>query len=272
VPTHYHDDHVAGINLLRDVTGAEAWIPENVEPVLREPHRFDLPCLWYDPVPANRVLPLETPVRWHEYELTLYALPGHTLYAVAIEFEVDGRRVLATGDQQSSTPELVLNYQYRNRFRIDDYVASAELYARLRPDLLISGHWLPQEVDDDLLRRLRDDGARVAALHRSLLPLEDVELGAEGFAARIEPYRAEVRAGETLELAVSVVAAPAVVELVVPAGWVVEPLRAELHEPGAVLFTVIAGPSPATRARVAADVTVAGRRFGQQAEALVDVT
>lgn len=272
LPTHYHDDHVAGINLLRDVTGAAAWIPENVEPVLREPHRYDLPCLWYDAVPADRVLPLETPFRWHEHELTLHALPGHTLYAVAIAFEVDGRRVLATGDQQSAAPELVLNYQYRNRFRIDDYVASAELYSRLRPDLLISGHWPPQEVDDELLTRLREDGARVAELHRSLLPLDDADLGAEGFAARIEPYRAEVRAGGTLELAVSVIAAPAVIELLVPAGWAVEPARAELSEPGSALFRVIAGRGTATRARVAADVTIAGRRFGQQAEALVDVT
>jgi len=271
VPTHYHDDHVAGINLLRDVTGAEAWIAENFAPVLREPHRFDLPCLWYDAVPADRVLPLEQPFRWREYELTPYPLPGHTLYAVAIGFEVDGRRVLATGDQQGSAPELVLNYQYRNRFRIDDYVASAELYARLRPDLLIGGHWAPQEVDDELLQRLRDDGARVAELHRSLLPLEDADFGAEGFAARIEPYRSEVSAGEVFELAVSVAAGPAAVELVVPAGWTVEPARAELAQPGVARFRLTAGAGPAARVRVAADVTVDGRRFGQQAEALVDV-
>ena len=36
------------------------------------------------------------PVRWHEYELTVHPLPGHTLYAAAIEFEVDGKRVLVT--------------------------------------------------------------------------------------------------------------------------------------------------------------------------------
>src|SRR5436190_15172512 len=28
--THYHDDHVAGINLLRDVEGIQVWAPENV--------------------------------------------------------------------------------------------------------------------------------------------------------------------------------------------------------------------------------------------------
>src|SRR5204863_101479 len=84
-----HDDHVAGINLLRDATGAEAWIPENVAPVLAEPRRHDLPCLWYEPVRADRVLPLGMPVRWREHELTLHPLPGHTRYQAAVSFEVD---------------------------------------------------------------------------------------------------------------------------------------------------------------------------------------
>ena len=100
VTTHYHDDHVAGLNLLRDVEGTEVWSPANVAPILEEPRRYDLPCLWHEPIQVDRVLALEKMVQWHEYELTPYALPGHTLYAAAIAFEADGRRVLATGDQQ----------------------------------------------------------------------------------------------------------------------------------------------------------------------------
>ena len=271
VPTHYHDDHVAGINLLRDATGAEAWIPENVAPVLAEPRRHDLPCLWYEPVRADRVLPLGTPVRWREHELTLHPLPGHTRYQAAVSFEVDGRRVLATGDQQTAAPAVVLNYQYRNRFAFDDFVRSAELYASLQPDLIVSGHWAPQEVDEAFLERLRADGRRVADLHRALLPLDEVDFGADGFAAWIEPYRSEVAAGEAVELVVTVRDAPANVRLVVPAGWSAEPARAELAEPGAARFRVTPAPAPALRARVAADVTVRGLPYGQQAEALVDV-
>src|SRR6185437_9112687 len=56
VLTHYHDDHVAGANLLRDVTGAEVWTAEHVAPILEQPERYDLPCLWYDPVPVDRRL------------------------------------------------------------------------------------------------------------------------------------------------------------------------------------------------------------------------
>jgi glyoxylase-like metal-dependent hydrolase (beta-lactamase superfamily II) len=281
VPTHFHDDHVGGINLLREVEGAEVWAPENVAPILESPERYDLPCLWFDPIAVDRTLPLGTPFRWHEYELTLHALPGHTLYAVAISFEVDGKRVVAGGDQYATEGDKpVLNYFYRNRFRIDDYVASAALYRSLRPDIVVSGHWLPLEVTDEYLDRIEAEGKRLAELHRELLPLEDVDFGAEGFGARIAPYRSHVRAGETLDVEVEVrnpfdrddVAS---VLLVAPDGWHVEPQQREIalgaRGTGVATFVVRPAGQPVRRARIAADLTVGGARFGQQAEALVDV-
>lgn len=285
VPTHYHDDHVAGFNLLRHVEGADIWSPSHVTPVLEEPWRYDLPCLWYEPIRVDRSLPAATPVAWREYELTAYPLPGHSLYAAAILFEVDGRRVLATGDQQtfSMSPEQpdVLNYQYRNRFRYDDFTRSAELYRSLRPDILISGHHLVREVTDEYLERLLADGRRLAELHRELLPLEDVDFGAEGFGARIEPYRSTVRAGDTLELEI-IVRNPfdhpddARVRFVVPRGWSVVPgeetIRLPPHAEGKIRFRVWPdGAKPLSRVRIGADLTVGDVPFGQQAEALVNV-
>ena len=68
----------------------------------------------------------------------------------------------------------------------------------------------------------------------------------------------------------------ATVRLVVPAGWPAPgPQELELPplEQGVVRFSVdLTGVSPAARARVAADLTVGGTMFGQQAEALVDVS
>lgn len=285
IPTHYHDDHVAGFNLLRDVEGTAVWAAENMVPMLEDPDRFDLPCLWYDPIAVDRPLAFGRPIEWHEYTITVHPLPGHTLFAAAIEVEVDGRRIVATGDQQdgrwvvNERPEF-LNYQYRNGFRFDDFVDSAALYRRLRPDLMISGHWLPRPVTDDYLDQLLVAGRDLARLHRELLPLDLVDFGAGGFGARIEPYRSLVEPGATIEAEVIVRnpfgrADEAVVAIVAPSGWVAEPdcQRATIAARGEVRlpFRLRVGSTAVRRARVAADLTVGDIRFGQQAEALVTV-
>jgi len=285
IPTHYHDDHVAGFNLLREVEGTDVWSPENMTRIFREPRRFDLPCLWYDPVGVDREVAFGEILRWHEYELRLHELPGHTLYAAAIEFPVDGLKVLATGDQQGGRwtpdgPPEVLNYQYRNRFRIDDFVRSAQLYRELEPDLVISGHWAPREVTPAWLDEVERAGREVAWLHRELLPLEEVDFDAEGFGARIEPYQSEVEAGMPVDLEVEVRnpfgrQEAAEVTLVVPGGWALYPATARVvlgpHETARCSFRVVPAGPPRRRVRIAADLSVGERRFGQHAEALVTV-
>ncbi len=285
MPTHYHDDHVAGFNLLREVEGTQVWAPHNMVPMLEDPRRFDLPCLWYDPIAVDRRLPFGEPIRWHEYEITVHELPGHTLYAAAFEFEVDGIKVIASGDQQDGRwvagerPE-ILNYQYRNGFRFDDFERSARLYRRLKPDVMISGHWLPRPVTDDYLEALVEAGAELGRLHRELLPLEAVDFGASGFGARIEPYRSTVASGELVMLEVLVRnpfprAEDVCVRMALPSGWLADPaeriVQLGAHAEHRLTFHVQAGATPVRRARLAADLTVGGVPFGQQAEALVTV-
>ena len=285
IPTHYHDDHVAGFNLLREVEGTEIWVPDNFASVMEDPARHDLPCLWFDPIPVDRRLPMGGTVRWEEYDLEIHELPGHTMFAAAISFEVDGTRVVATGDQQDMAwgrhplPER-LNYVYPNRVSLGDFVKSAELYTRLDPELMISGHWPPRWIAPDYLEMLATRGAMLDDLHRSLLPLEEVDLGLEGFAARIEPYQAEVRSGEVLELEVWV-RNPfpdrdvAEVRLVLPDGWVADPVLRRLELDGrsdaTVRFALRPDGVAVRRARIAADLSIGRRRLGEHAEALVTV-
>ena len=285
IPTHYHDDHVAGFNLLREVEGTQVWSPENMTRIFREPRRFDLPCLWFDPIGVDREVAFGEPLRWHEYELRVHELPGHTLYAAAIEVEVDGLKVLATGDQQGGrwTPEgppEALNYQYRNRFRIDDFVRSAQLYRDLAPDLVISGHWAPRPVTPEWLDEMERGGLEVARIHRELLPLDEVDFDAEGFGARIEPYQSDVEAGTPLEVEVEVRnpfarRETADVTLVVPDGWALFPATArvvlEANGTARCGFRIVPVGPARRRARIAADLSVGERRFGQQAEAVITV-
>ena len=278
LPTHYHDDHVAGCNLLHRVEGTKVWAAENFADILENPACYDLPCLWYDPITVDRRLPLAQPISWEEYTLTLHPLPGHTRYAVAVEFEVDGLRILATGDQYQGDDGLSWNYVYQNRYAIGDYAATAELYRRLNPDLILSGHWQPLRVTPEYLQKIAIDADALDRLHRELLP-EKPDLGAEGFIARIMPYQADVFAGETIPFDVEVRnpfphPEEVVVRVVAPRGWEVQPEVQTLQISGIHQFSFKATPPPGLtvrRARLAVDLTVARQRFGQQAEALVTV-
>ena len=285
LPTHYHDDHVAGMNLLRDVEGAEVWAPVNMADILENPLVADLPCIWYDPIPVDRRLPMGRSFQWHEYEITVHDLPGHTLYAAAYEFEVDGVKVLVTGDQQDGKGQLgerreILNYQYRNRFRIGDYQQSAALYRKVRPDLMISGHWQARWVDDDYLELLERSADELVHHHEALLPLDEFDLGADGVVARIEPYFSRVESGTATVFRVTLrnpyaEAQVARLRLVTPVGWRAEPGVTEIAlasggEQVVEMGAVVQGPA-ARRRRVAVDVQIGALRLGQHAEALVDV-
>lgn len=277
LPTHYHDDHVAGINLLRDVEGTQVWAADYFADILEHPADYDLPCLWYEPIVVDKRLPLETPFEWNEYTFTLYHLPGHTRFAVGIAFEVDGKRVLAAGDQYQGNNGLELNYVYANRFGRDEYTKSAELYRRLKPDIIITGHWEPLYVAAEYYDQLDTIGSEVERLHRELLP-ETPQLGDEGFIARLTPYQPTVKAGEAITFTVEVHnpfdhAAEALIQLVLPQGWqAVEAITLTLEATAVqtVTFTVTTPTGiTARRARIAVDVTVDGQAFGQQAEALI---
>ena len=278
LPTHYHDDHVAGCNLLRRVEGTEVWAAQNFADILEHPSRYDLPCLWFDPIPVDHWLPLEQPIPWEEYTLTLYPLPGHTRYAVAVEFEVDGLRVLATGDQYQGDDGLAWNYVYQNRYAIGDYPATAELYRRLHPDVILSGHWQPLRVTPDYLHKITAKAEALDRLHHELLP-ETPDLGAEGFLARLSPYQVTVVAGETIPFEVEIRnpfprLEEAILRVVAPPGWDVDPVEQTHQITGVQTFLFnINPPADLTvrRARIAVDLTIAGQRFGQQAEALVTI-
>ncbi|CAN5821779.1 hypothetical protein BH24ACT5_BH24ACT5_05580 [soil metagenome] len=69
--THYHDDHVAGLTLLHDVERPEVWLPPIVAPIVAAPWEHDLPCQWYEPITADRLLPLGEAFTWNSYVLVI---------------------------------------------------------------------------------------------------------------------------------------------------------------------------------------------------------
>lgn len=105
------------------------------------------------------------------------------------------------------------------------------------------------------------------------------DLGAEGFLARILPYQVVVAAGEVTLFEVEIrnpfpYTEEAIIRVVAPQGWEAEPAEqtAQINRVHQISFKLTPPHGLSIRrARLAVDLTIAGQRFGQQAEVLVTV-
>lgn len=279
IPTHYHDDHVAGFSLLQRRYGTKVMCAESFADIISHPADYDLPCLWYDPIKVDQVLPLNQPFMWEEYELTLYPMSGHTQYETAISFTVDGKQVLCTGDQYADEDGLFCNYVYKNRFSYHDFVESAALYRKLSPDLILTGHWQFKERGKDYPDRLEERGRELARLHEKLLPEPAAGFDPDQRLVSCRPYQVFARQGEEKKLVISVTnpyakAIQASVFLVLPEGVSVAggkefELSMDAGETKEIQIPLQVTVKKARRLRIGIDLVMDGIKIGQAAEALL---
>lgn len=279
IPTHYHDDHVAGLNLLREVYQAKILCPENFADILEQPMEHDLPCLWYDPIAVDERLPLDQTFCWEEYEITLHEFSGHTRYAAAMEFTADSKKFLCTGDQYAFGEGIQCNYVYKNKFGFDDFIKSARLIRRIKPDILLSGHWTKLDYTQEFQEKLEELGRGIDELHRELLPEDGYDRKQEDFPVIMQPYQKVVETEESFLLQMRVTnpfmdRKPVKAKLILPEGFEGgAEFEAEAGPGETICFeAVIKAPAqPGYRDRIACDVSFGSQRFGEQAEMLVTV-
>ena len=283
--THFHDDHVAGIPLLQRLYGTKCWAGENFAFILKNPTGYAFPCTWPEPIDVASQ-PLETPVRWKEYEFTLHPMSGHTRYSTAIEFTVDGETVLATGDQyflQDFDPEgsapAMHNHVYRNGATISSFAESGAMLDRVRPTLILPGHGDAYHINDSVRRRFADYGREYETIHRRILPLEEPGFGVDARAAWIEPYRTRIDTAAPIEFTVHLrnpFPRESALEATLvcpngsrsPAGSVTIPGQGE----GTIDLALSFEPGfTCRRMPVVVELSGGGRQFGQVAEALVTI-
>ena len=285
VPSHYHDDHLAGVPWLQARHGTQAWIHESFAGIVERPSDWKLPCLLGEPIRVDRVLADGERMTFAGWSFEVFHMPGHTWYALGLAGEVDGTRVALTGDNLLAgaiSPLRAAAPIYRNRMRLDSIASGVRRLMDFEPELLLTGHTGALEVTrpmlDDFLawsRQLEGVFTRLCAVPERVNEALDPDF------VVCFPYLSTLGPGDTLALEVRVtnhgpVSEEARVALVAPAGWEVEPAMAVAaiapDASGALPFTVRVAPDAAPgRSIVLADLVLAERRYGQRAEAIVDV-
>ncbi len=206
IATHIHDDHVCGIPYLQKHYDTKCWTLEDVAKVIEAPERWNTPCIMQPPVRVDRRFQDGERFEWEGIPFEIVFYPGQTEFHAAIAADIDGRRVLFSGD--SSYPlkrylpekkkEWMVNSVLRNSLTFAMHRKCADEFERLHPDLLCPGHGPYYEIPEEAFKSHREYVECKEAVWRDLLPAPE-ELGVDLFWARLLPYQSRVGPGSEVE-------------------------------------------------------------------------
>jgi glyoxylase-like metal-dependent hydrolase (beta-lactamase superfamily II) len=293
--THYHEDHVAGIPLLQRLFGTSVWAPQHFADILERPAVYDLPGLWPEPINVEMKLSCGQPVQWDDIVITLHPMSGHTRFSAMLCLEIDGQRVVHTGDQvffngPEGFPEgfsykpgrsLFTNHLYKGGLDLGGYVETWKLLKAFRPDWILTGHTPPYRIEKGWLEAIEQGAQEFDEVHGRMMLLghEDVHFGPESRAGVLQPARVHLEKSEAIGLGGWVLnpfphESRAELRLVTPDGWKSSTLLVDMGSRERAEYSLTLVPPIGARCRrqaIALDLTVNGRPFGQVAVALVTI-
>jgi glyoxylase-like metal-dependent hydrolase (beta-lactamase superfamily II) len=282
--SHYHDDHVIRAwELLQEES--EFWVYENMLDVFLHPARYRLPCLLPFPLRADRVLHDQEKVKWEEYTLEFFHLPGQTEFHQGLLVTVDGKKVLFTGDNtwNKKFPDKTRNGPLvpQNEYFLDGgFLTCARKMLEVAPDLVCPAHTEEYSPSREDLEDFHGWAEQLRTVMTALIDQPDPNFGMDYRWCHFYPYRSEVGEGEEFQLELRLrnhLFKPARVEIELkfsdsfqipaPHRSVTIPAKTQVAVPFVLRRN---GGQEKQRKVVTADLVINGQRIGEYAEALVD--
>lgn len=200
--SHYHEDHVGGINAVRKKYGAKFWAMDHMVDVLEHPMAYNLPCLWPDPIKVDRVLHDEEKVMWEGISMQFFYLPGQTEYTEGLLLEIDGKRLLFDGDNVAHPipgSPLYGHYVCRNYQRLDSgHVYSAKKILRLKPDFVCPQHFEWNAGTRENIESYLRSSQEMNNAFRKIVDQPDPQIGVDNNWASFYPYQVEAGPGDKI--------------------------------------------------------------------------
>jgi glyoxylase-like metal-dependent hydrolase (beta-lactamase superfamily II) len=281
IPTHPHDENIAGIPYLQSHFGTKVYSLNSTADMLSRPGQLNLGAQLKKPVRVDRWLEDGETFDWEEYRFTVARCPGHSEFQMAMACDIDGQRVVFCGDALSRVQgQLRWDLIFRNSVESDSHLQAIEVIESLRPEILAPTHGPVFRFDSKEFHQLREQLRKQRTLLEELVPVQAANEGINPNWICLSPFYQIANPGDEVDLSLRVRnyrSSSIEVEgsLVLPPRWSSTPESSQCTvapgQLGGLRFRVQVGSSRPQQVRqpIFAEVILDGRYLGQRAECLI---
>ncbi|MFN8489576.1 MAG: MBL fold metallo-hydrolase [Caldilineaceae bacterium] len=283
LPSHYHDDHLAGLPALQARYGTKLASSPELQDIVEHPERYDMPCLVPQGVQVDQVVPRGAALRWRGIDFFIEQHPGQTLYHHLIFFVVDEARFLCIGDNISGLSfreqrDHIHSFIPKNRTPVSSYPDMPRQILERSPDFLLTGHGGAVACDRAKVERWQTWMDQWQQHFVRILAQPHPNLGMDPRWIEFYPYKVRIRPGDTVTFQIKITnheseTRACVLRLRSVDGVRLEPAEITVDAPPSQVTSVaVTAQFPATFTThalpIVADVTWSGRVLGEVAEAI----
>lgn len=291
--SHSHGDHFTLFPALQD-HGVKFWTMDTIADKCENPRFYDYPAMigaynaGFEKAKIDRILKDGDVIEWEGYTLHIDWMPGQTEFGNALWLELDGKKIVFTGDNLFGDPSDPAQNGHecvnaRNSAIIEEgYLVAAKYLQKLQPDIIMGAHGVLMTEPAAFIERYHDWALRIIGKYKELLPETDYEYLFDPYWVSAYPYRVDLTGG-TAELSITVRnfrAAPQQhrVVLQLPPGLRADPavLEGSVAPKSRQSFKVKLTADPAKMAAgvqmVPIDITLDRKRHGQLFDFLVQAS
>jgi glyoxylase-like metal-dependent hydrolase (beta-lactamase superfamily II) len=213
--SHSHGDHFTLFPALKE-HGVEFWTMDTIADKCENPRYYDYPALigayqaGFEKAKIDRILKAGEIIEWEGYKLHVDWMPGQTEFGNALWLELDGKRVVFTGDNLFGDPADPTQNGHecvnaRNSAIIGEgYAVAARYLERVKPDLIVGAHGVLMADPAAFIQRFKAWSERMVERYREMLPDERYEYLFDPYWVRVYPYRVDLREGDSAVISVTV--------------------------------------------------------------------
>lgn len=201
--SHSHGDHFTLFPALKD-HGVKFWTMDSIADKCENPRYYDYPAMigaynaGFEKAKIDRILKAGDVIDWEGYKLHIDWMPGQTEFGNALWLELDGRKVVFTGDNLFGDPSDPAQNGHecvnaRNSAIIDEgYLVAAKYLQKLQPDIIMGAHGVLMTEPAAFIERYHDWALRAIREYKELLPDENYEYLFDPYWVSAYPYRVDV--------------------------------------------------------------------------------